>query len=179
MNDVRKLAHFTHERYEKHSKDVKWLTQKNCQVPFKDLPAENKDFNLELHAKLNLGTTYMLSPHEFNKAIEILEESLELAVKLLDFRQICTIKLNLGYTYSKLFEFDQALDIINSIIELSESLKFYDIYVKALIERARINIAKAETLKAFQDLEIAEPLCIELGFNEDLYEINEIKMRYN
>ena len=42
MNDVRKLAHFTHERYEKHSKDVKWLTQKNCQVPFKNLPAENK-----------------------------------------------------------------------------------------------------------------------------------------
>lgn len=43
MKELIKLtARFMHDRYEFHSKNEKWNTQKKCKVSFSKLPKENK-----------------------------------------------------------------------------------------------------------------------------------------
>ena len=42
QRELDKIAEFMHNKYEEASYQVGWKTQKNCRVPFKDLPLKNK-----------------------------------------------------------------------------------------------------------------------------------------
>ena len=46
------LAEWMHDQYEEISKQMKWGTQKKCQVKFKDLPKENKKVMVALAKRL-------------------------------------------------------------------------------------------------------------------------------
>lgn len=46
--EVRKLAVFMHEEYEKIARDEDWQTQERTQVPFEELPRENLETMLIL-----------------------------------------------------------------------------------------------------------------------------------
>lgn len=51
-NNTLVLAEWMHNQYEEISKQVKWETQKKCQVKFKDLPQANKDTMILLAKRL-------------------------------------------------------------------------------------------------------------------------------
>lgn len=46
------LAEWMHNQYEEISKQMRWETQKKCQVKFKDLPEENKKVMIALAKRL-------------------------------------------------------------------------------------------------------------------------------
>lgn len=48
FNDPLKMAEWMHNNYEEIALNNGWKTQENCQVPFCDLPKENKETMLEL-----------------------------------------------------------------------------------------------------------------------------------
>lgn len=50
--DPIELSEYLHDNYEEISKSTNWDTQKNCKVPFKDLPNENKTTMILLASKL-------------------------------------------------------------------------------------------------------------------------------
>jgi len=52
MEEAEKLAIWMHEQYEEISKLKHWVTQKPCQVKFKDLPKENQEVMIALAKRL-------------------------------------------------------------------------------------------------------------------------------
>jgi len=52
MENAEKLAIWMHDQYEEIAKQMKWGTQKKCQVHFKDLPEENKKVMIALANRL-------------------------------------------------------------------------------------------------------------------------------
>lgn len=46
--DAFKIAERLHDEYEKYAKEVGWKTQESIQVPFKNLPKENKEVMVKM-----------------------------------------------------------------------------------------------------------------------------------
>ncbi len=118
------------------------------------------------------------SNKEFDKAIAIYKENVEISKGIRDQSELSVSYLNVAVLYNALKEYDKAVPYLDSAITVAEKLKNKGLLLKQYYSRSNLNETRKEYRQALQDYKIYKAYNDSINDTEKVKRITALELNY-